>query len=282
MKTNSAFFLVYFFLFNSLVLALSPNEISDYKHRLSDPDPAVRLAAMSEMGSLAERSPEKAGNDVVPFFTKGLSDPDSKVRYNAVSNIALVATQTTQRFLPLKPGMIDLQSYAPLKAILEKMLFDPDAEIRQNALIAYDNLFDLTPEMQAQLITQYTNEGEGGNQELIITSLAASESPTNSTVNFLLHLLDDHRYANRIAMTWAGVKGTPPQAALPKLVDLLSKTSNRYDRQAFVSAIGKYGEQARPYLGQIEKLRDKETDATTQANLSRAAEAIRAGKPLQQ
>ena len=72
----------------------------------------------------------------------------------------------------------------------------------------------------------------------------------------------------------------PPAAALPKLADMLAKETNSSKRQTLARALGKYGSQARPYLGQIERLREKEPDATTQSNLKAAADAIRAGKPL--
>jgi hypothetical protein len=265
--------------FSPTLMALDSDQISDYQRRLGDPDPVVRLSAMREIGKLAQMSPEEAGNDVLPFFTNGLSDPDSKVRYDAVSNIAAISVQTSPKLLPLKPGMIDLQSYAPLKDALKKALFDSDQQTRQNALAAYENLFDFTPELQARLVVQFGAEKRGWNQELITEALASSESPTNSTVDFLVKLLDDHKYAHRIAITWARMKRSPPPAAVQKLAELLASTSDSSEKQAFVSVIGKYGAQARPYLGLIEKLRDKETDATTRSSLEVALEAIRKNEP---
>jgi HEAT repeat protein len=276
MKASSLYSLIFcFFSFSQILLALGSDQISAYQQRLGDPDPMVRLSAMKEIGKLSERSPEEVGNDAVPFLTKGLSDPDLKVRYNAVSNIAAISVQTSPKLLPLKPGMIDLRSYAPLKDALEKVLFDPDQETRQNALAAYENLFDFTPELQARLVAQFGAEKRGWNQELIAEALASSQSPSKPTVDFLINLLDDHRYSHRIAITWARIKGFPPPAAAPKLAELLEKTSDSSERQTFASVIGKYGEQARPYLGLIEKLRDKETDATTRSSLEVAAEAIK-------
>jgi hypothetical protein len=72
--------------------------------------------------------------------------------------------------------------------------------------------------------------------------------------------------------------GSPPPAALPKLVDLLRKTVDSSERQAYVRVIGKYGPLARPYVDEIEEVRDKETDPTTRSNVEAAAAAIRAGQ----
>jgi hypothetical protein len=61
---------------------------------------------------------------------------------------------------------------------------------------------------------------------------------------------------------------------------MLTKETNGSRRQLLARALGKYGAQARPYLGRIEQLQQKESDAVTRANLKEASDAIRSGKPL--
>lgn len=275
-----------FIILSPAVLALDSNQIADYQQRLGNPDPKIRLAAMDEMGRLAEHSPDKAGNEVVPFFVKGLNDPDPKVRYNAVSDILGISSQTLPRFMPQQPGMIDLQDYAPLKPALEKLLFDPDTEVRQNALAAYVNLYDLTPELQAKLIASFPGAAKTGFQPNIIGALTMCSTPTPATQAFLTSLLDDPKNRPFLIGSFADAPSweklpPPPAAALPKMADMLVTEKDTQKRQALARAIGKYGAQARPYLGRIEQLHDKEADATTRANLKAVADAIRAGKPLQ-
>jgi HEAT repeat protein len=278
--------LLFSVLFCPVVLALDTHQISDYQQRMNNPDPNVRLAALNEIQSLTENSPEKAGNDVVPFLVNALGDSDPKVRYEAVSNIAAIASQTLPRFMPPQPGMIDLRSYAPLKPALEKLLFDPDREARQNALGAYVNLYDLTPEVQAKLIASFAGEANTGFQANIVGALTMCSAPTPATHAFLTNLLDDPKNRPFVIGSFADAPSwqklpPPPAAALPKMADMLVKEKDTQKRQALARAIGKYGAQARPYLGQIEQLHDKEADATTRANLKAVADAIRAGKPLQ-
>jgi len=66
-----------------LLWALDSGQVANYSQRISNSDPAVRLSAISELGTLAERNPAQAGNEVVSIFAKGLSDPDVKVRENS-------------------------------------------------------------------------------------------------------------------------------------------------------------------------------------------------------
>jgi hypothetical protein len=188
--------------------------------------------------------------------------------------------------MPQQPGMIDLGSYAPLKPALEKLLFDPDMETRQNALGAYVNLYDLTPELQAKLIASFPAEAKTGFQPNIIGALTMCSAPTPATQDFLTHLLDDPKNRPFVIGSFAGAPSLaklppPPSAALPKIADMLAKEQDAEKRQTLARAIGKYGAQARPYLAQIERLRDQEADPTTKLNLKGAADAIRAGKPIQ-
>ena len=241
---------------------------------------------MSELGKLAERNPGKAGNEVIPFLAKGLTDPDIKVRANAAGGLAVIAMETAPKFKQPNPGFPDFKSYAPLKADLEAAMFDSDAQVRRAAWAAYFYTFELTPELQAKLIKQFPTEEKTGLQPAIIELLTMCESPTPDTQTFLVNLLDNPKYLPFVIESFAKIPPSPkipppPAAALPKLADMLAKANDSGKRQFLARAVGRYGAQARPYLGQIEQLRDKELDPTTRLNLKAAADAVRAGKPLQ-
>ena len=272
--------------FSPLLWALDSGQVTSYSQRISNSDPAVRLGAISELGMLAERNPAQAGNEVVPIFAKGLSDPDAKVRANAAADLQGIAMQTAPRFMQPKPGFPDLRSYGPLKASLEAAMFDSDAEVRRAVWGTYVLTFDIAPEMQAKFIKQFSLEEKTGLQPGIIDLLTSSKARTPDTESFLTHLLDDSKNRPFVVQSFANTPSAwnlppPPSAALPKLADMLVKEKDTEKRQALVRAVGKYGAQARPYLRQIEQLRDKEADATTRLNLKAAADAVRAGKPLQ-
>jgi hypothetical protein len=275
-----------FFTFSPILLALDSNQVASFTQRIGNPDPAIRLAAMNELGKLAERTPGKAGNEVIPIFAKGLTDSDAKVRENAAADLAVIAMQTAPRFLPPKPGSPDLLSFPSLKASLEAAMFDPDPEVRRAVWGSYALTFDLAPDMQAKLIQQFPNEQNTGFQPAIISLLTSCKSPTPATEAFLTQLLNDQKNLPFVIQSFANTPSSwnlppPPAAALPKLADMLVQEKDTEKRQALARAVGKYGAQARPYLAHIEQLRDKEADPTTKANLKAAADAIRAGKPLQ-
>lgn len=119
------------FVFSPMLPVLDSNQISDYKGKLGNSDPAIRLAAIRKIGKLSENSPETAGNDVVPLFIEGLGDSDAKVHYEAVTSIAIISAQTMPRFEHQQTG-IDLRRYPTLKPALGKLLFDPDLETKGN------------------------------------------------------------------------------------------------------------------------------------------------------
>ena len=265
---------------------MDASQVESYAQRISSADPSVRFAATKEIVELLERTPGKSGDEVIPLLDKGLNDTDQKVRATAAAGLAMIAMETSPKFKPSNPGLPDLRGFAPLKSDLEKAIFDSDAQVRRVALGAYFLTFDVKPELQAKLIKQFPIEEKTGLQPGIIDALVTCESPTPATQAFLTDLLNNPKYVPFVVQSIATVPvsatiAPPPPTALPKLADMLMKETDSSKRQALARAVGKYGAQARPYLGQIEKLRDKELDPTTRSNLKAAADAIRAGVPVQ-
>jgi len=165
-------------------------------------------------------------------------------------------------------------------------MFDSDPEVRRAAMGTYALTFATAPEMQAKIIQQFSLEEKTGLQAGIIDLLTSSKARTPDTERFLTQLLDDSKNRPFVVQSFANTPSAwnlppPPSAALPKLAAMLANEKDSTKRQTLVRAVGKYGAQARPYLAQIEHLRDRESDATTRSNLKAAADAIRAGKPLQ-
>ena len=233
---------------------------------------------MDEIGSFVDKSPQNVTQEVVAVFTHGIHDSDTKVRYYAVSSIAVIALQTAPAHLPLKSGAFDLRTYAPLKAALEGVMFDPDTQTRRNTLGAYVRTFKLEPELQQKLMAQV--ELDYKNRDVIIEALMMDGNFTAPLTELLLRLLDDPEYDHIIAEDIAKtLVVSPPTAFLPKLAEKLSQAQDPARKQGFAGAIGKYGAQARPYLGMIEQMRDRETDVTTIFNLKKAAEAIQTSTP---
>jgi hypothetical protein len=277
------FFLI--LLFNISLYALTTAQTKDFNTRINNADPSVRLAAMDQLGSLADRSPQEAGNEVIPIFSEGLKDKDAKVRENAAADLQGIAMQTAPRFLPPKPGFPDLLSLSGLQTSLEAAMFDPDAEVKRAVWGTYALTFDTAPDMQAKLIQQFANEQKTGLQPAIISLLISSKFPTPATQAFLTRLLNDQKSLPFVIESFANTPSSwnlppPPAAALPKLANMLANEKDSEKRQALARVVGKYGAQGRPYLRQIEQLRDKESDPTTRLNLKEAADAIRAGKPF--
>jgi len=240
---------------------------------------------MHEIADLLERSPDKAGNEVLPLLDKGLNDTDVKVRALAAGSVAMIAAETTPKLGSSKMGLPDLLSFAPLKGDLEKDMFDSDAQVRRAALGAYFFTFDVSPDLQSKLIGQFAGGEKTGLQPAIIDALLTCESPTPDTQAFLTNLLDDPKHARFVVQSIATVPvsskiAPPPAAALSKLANMLTIETDGSKRQLLARALGKYGAQARPYLGRIEQLQQKESDAVTRANLKAASDAIRSGKPL--
>jgi hypothetical protein len=273
------------FAVNPILLALSPSQAASYRQRMQNSDPAVRLAAISELGRLEERTPNVVGIEEIPIFCESLKDKDSKVRANAAADLAVIAIQTMPRLAPHKLGVPDLLTYGPLQTDIEAAMFDSDPEVRRSAEAVYLFTFNISADMQARLIRQYPMEDKTGLQPGIIEMLTSCESPTAATEDFLTHLLDDPKTLPFVIESFAkrppsSRASPPPAAALPKLADMLINEKDSEKRQALVRAVGKYGMQARPYLAQIERLQDKESNPTTRSTLKAAADAIRAGKPL--
>jgi HEAT repeat protein len=286
LKTKSLFIVVLTLCDATAALrGMDANQLNKYTQSISSSDPSIRFAGMHEIADLLERSPDKAGNEVLPLLDQGLNDTDVKVRALAAGSVAMIAVETTPKQGPAKAGLPDLLSFAPLKSDLEKAMFDSDAQVRRAALGAYFFTFDVSPDLQSKLIGQFSSEEKTGLQPAIIDALLTCESPTPDTEAFLTKLLDDPKHAPFVLQSIATVPvsskiAPPPVAALPKLANMLTRETDGSKRQLLVRALGKYGAQARPYLGQIEQLQQKESDAVTRANLKAAADAIRSGKPL--
>ena len=150
---------------------------------------------------------------------------------------------------------------------------------------AYALTFDLNPGLQAKLITEF-NQEKTSPEPASIEILTTCGSPSPATEAFLTQLLDDPKSQWTVVQSFGTRPASlhlpaPPLAALPKLADLLATEKDSERRQMLVRAVGKYGAQALPYLSEIEHLRDVESDPTTRRNLQAAADAIRAGKPLE-
>jgi HEAT repeat protein len=269
----------------ALPRGMNASQLNQYTQSISNSDPSVRFAGMHNIAELLERSPDKAGNEVLPLLDKGLNDADEKVRALAVGSVAIIAMETTPKLGSAKAGLPDLRSFAPLRGDLEKAMFDSDAQVRRAALGAYFFTFDVSPDLQSKLIGQFAGEEKTGLQPLIIDALMTCKAPTPATQAFLTKLLNDPKLAPFVVQSIATVPvsstiAPPPAAALPRLADMVTSETNGSKRQLLARALGKYGAQARPYLRRIEQLQQKESDAVTRANLKAAADAIRLGKPL--
>jgi HEAT repeat protein len=286
LKTKSLFIVVLTLLDATAVLrGMDANQLNKYTQSISSSDPSVRFAGIHDIAELFERSPDKVGNEVLPLLDKGLNDTDVKVRALAAGSVAMIAMETIPKLGSAKAGLPDLQNFAPLKGDLEKDMFDSDVQVRRAALGAYVFTFDVLPDLQSKLISRFSGEEKTGLQPAIIDALITCESPTPATQAFLTELLDDPKHAPFVVQSIATVPvsskiAPPPIAALPKLANMLTKETDGTKRQLLARSLGKYGAQARPYLGRIEQLEQKELDAVTRANLKAAADAIRSGKPL--
>jgi len=168
---------------------MDANQLSKYTQSISSSDPSVRFAGMHEIADLLERSPDKAGNEVLPLLDKGLNDTDVKVRALAAGSVAMIAAETTPKLGSSKMGLPDLLSFAPLKGDLEKDMFDSDAQVRRAALGAYFFTFDVSPDLQSKLIGQFAGGEKTGLQPAIIDALLTCESPTPDTQAFLTNLI---------------------------------------------------------------------------------------------
>jgi hypothetical protein len=267
--------------------AFAHDEAEGFKERVSSSDASVRLGALQELARLIAKDPAKAGNDVIPVLCNALSDGDAKVREYAAAGLAIIAMRTQPRFLPNQSGFPDLRNFAPLKADLEAVMFDSDPQVRRSIWGTYAFTFDLSPELQAKLIAQFPLAIKTGLQDGLIEILSWCERPTPATEAFLTQLLDDPQNGPFVIESFSkrlpSPKVAPPPAeALPKFAAMLMKESQSEKRQALARVLGRYGAQARPYVDMIERLRDSERDPVTQSNLKRAAETIRAGRPLQE
>ncbi len=286
MKQFRIAYLFFFFVcFSRSLMALDATQIDRYKQRLNDPNPKERLAAMDELGSLLEKSSTNVSKETIAIAVNALRDPDSKVRYNAVSTLAVLGMKTAPAIVPLKPGVFDLRSYPPLQAALEKAMSDEYTETRQNALRAYNLIFKSSPEFLQKLMVRFEKEDKS-NRTLIASSLVMDGSFSKPVTELLLWLLDDPEYDWFVANDLANMghnrgkeNGALPVIFLPKLAEKLAKATDIPHKEACARAIAEYGAQALPYLDQIQKMRDNETDESAKFNLEKAIEAIKAPAP---
>ena len=283
MKNHHIFHLIVLLAcFSRDLMALDAPQIDRYKQRLNDPNPKERLAAMDELGSLLEKSPENVSKETIEVAVNAFRDSDSKVRYNAVSLLAVLGVKTAPALIPVKPGMFDLRTLPNLQEALERAMSDDYRETRENALIAYHAVFKSTPEFQQRLMIRF--EKEDKSSRILIADVLINDGNFSKPVTeLLLRLLDDPEYdwfvVNELAIEThepGKENAAPPAVFLPKLADKLLKTTDARRREACVRAVSKYGAQANPYLDQIKRLRDKETDETTKFNLEAAIKAIQA------
>lgn len=241
-----------YLLFLTLILSCATAEPIPTIHFDPSAEVTIRRAAMK---SIAIKTPRNAPPDVLSVAEAGLSDPDAKVREHALAIIFRMAV--APQYYP-GTKKIDLAESAPLKDHLLNLIEDQDEKVRQIAIDTIGVSLDPSPELEILFIERFKKETSGGNRKRIIQCLAHHEYDSPQTISLLCDALSD-KYSGVKTDASKRIAQIKPHAALPLLIQGM-RTEVLPVREQFSRAIKAYGQNAVPYLQQLEQMKEQADD----------------------
>lgn len=259
---------------------LEQAQITELGQELQSAEPKVRIAAMERLSEQTFRQTAQtrylrsASGDVLPILTAALGDPEARVRRDAAVLLKLIAYTDMPKLTSSKPDALELRSYPPTQIALRAVIDDPDIDTRVNALGAYTLAFTVPAELQDHLVDRYdVDQKDPEMRILVLLALTMDGAPTQKASALLQRLADAPETSVWVAKAVQD-SAVPPPALLPKLVNQLSQLEDTNKRAAIVRSVAKYGAQAKPYLGQLEKAARKENDPNNQQSIRMALKVI--------
>jgi hypothetical protein len=286
MKLLSLRFLTEFVIsgvFSSGLIAFNAEELAKFERPLNGPDPEAREATITEFSLQIAKglSPGghptvgRHGNEVLPVLARALQDPNERVRREAVAALAKIAIATQRVKAPPKPGVPDITSYAPLRAILLAKVLDSDAQVRTNAIRSYMLTYPRTADVEQLLIDRFSEEPSEEAKMLTIDAIAIDSAPSERVTAFMLEQLKSDKYVYEVAKVSRFRKRPLPPDALPILAKRLAKSGSSGEREMLAQVIGGYGALAASYVPLLQEMVRKETSPSVKQNIQRALDGLR-------
>ncbi len=190
--------------------ALTGEQLSSFKEKFRNSDPAVRIKAFDE---LEKEKPRTMGNDIIPFLSLALGDQDPTVRFRAAATLAATAISTLPKIYQKSAEVTDLQSYAPLKPALVAAFDDSNVETRKNALGAYCLTFRVSPAVQNSLVGRYDSEPSNSLfKAAILEALTIDGAPTPAAKALLIQVAARPADGRAFGAGYTGFRGPSSRA----------------------------------------------------------------------
>jgi hypothetical protein len=241
--------------------------LNDIATHRSSPDPAVLLAVLRA----------------------GLEDPDPAIRLTAVSALAGRAARARFGRSPedLTQWRHDRSTVLSLRPIAMSLLSDRDDKVRVGAIVALVNIeFDpetasrevwLGNDLSLALANMIGPNTNGSVRAEVVKTFALTESHPATRERVLTQALGDPA-PDVLAPALAGMARVRPPSALPTVV-LLARHPAVSVRMQASQALAAYGEAVRPYLEQLSHAIASENDDRVRTTLEAVVDALRRGRP---
>ncbi len=257
---------------------MDPAQLRIFEQRLRDSDPQARAIAMNQFVDAAFKENSLATKDdsnLLPLLATLLADPQLEVRRRAAECSAALAYSNSPKYSPGHSPATDLGGLAPLRGALLAALKDPDERVRDSALSAFALAFVLPPEVQDDLADRYESEKKLATfQTKIPYSLLVDNVPTPKATALLERLADDPRMCVHLAQMLRGFGKVPPAGLLPKFARWMREDADPNRRDAYFFAVVEYRQLAKPYLDDLEKVKEQEPNPIPRKRMAEAIQVV--------
>lgn len=212
--------------------------------------------------------PRVPSGDMVDLLSLGIADPDERIRLESLKGLSLLALRHATL------GRDILSRLESARVPLVQLFEAQDPGVRAGAIFVYANLFGVSEEDEKRLITLFDREHSSLVRKEILTRILKGGAPSSIARAFVIRQIGNSTDAYDATMAIMGTIKPPPQEALAPIVNAFSDSPDSGKRDLLAQVLQQYGSAAKPFLGKITEMRDRETVPTVRNNFSLAVDRV--------